>query len=200
MSLKHVDLESALRRLADRRIEEAMREGKFDNLAGAGKPLDLEPMPADESARMTWWMLRILKGADFTPDEIRLRRQIESLKSELAAATTEPRVDALVKTINGLVHQLNTLGTNAIHIAVSPVSLDAERQRLRERLAQAEEEARQRSSPHHPPAPSSRRAPTVPARAILSASAAARDCAHSLCQNRNPATARFCRRCGKVLA
>ena len=42
MSLKHVDLESALRRLAEKRIEDAMREGKFDNLAGAGKPLDLE--------------------------------------------------------------------------------------------------------------------------------------------------------------
>jgi hypothetical protein len=30
-----------------------MKSGKFDNLAGAGKPLDLEPMPAEESARMT---------------------------------------------------------------------------------------------------------------------------------------------------
>src|SRR5437870_8173348 len=135
MSLKHVDLESALRRLAEKRIEDAMREGKFDNLAGAGKPLDLEPMPADENARMTWWMLRILKGADYTPDEIRLRRQIESLKGELASAATERRIAALVKTINGLVHQLNTLGTNAIHLAVSPVSLEVELGRLCERLA-----------------------------------------------------------------
>src|SRR5215218_1936179 len=130
---KHVDMESALRRLADRRIEEAMREGKFDNLAGAGKPLDLEPMPADENARMTWWMLRILKGADFTPDEIRIRRQVENLKGELHESMTEDRVRALVRSINGLVHELNTLGTNAIHIAVSPVSLEAELERLRER-------------------------------------------------------------------
>jgi hypothetical protein len=176
MSLKHVDLESALRRLADRRIEEAMREGKFDNLAGAGKPLDLEPMPADENARMTWWMLRILKGADFTPDEVRLRRQIESLKGELAAATTDRRVVVLVNTINGLVHQLNTLGTNAIHIAVSPVSLEAERERLRERLGQKEEQAR-------------------PARDVVT-----RRCGNHQCGNGNPSAARFCRRCGKVLA
>ena len=40
MSLKNVDITSALRRLADRRIEDAMKEGKFDNLSGAGKPLD----------------------------------------------------------------------------------------------------------------------------------------------------------------
>ena len=35
--------------LLDRRIEDAMREGKFDNLPGAGQPLDLEPMPAEEN-------------------------------------------------------------------------------------------------------------------------------------------------------
>src|SRR5215217_87813 len=155
---KHVDMESAMRRLADRRIEEAMREGKFDNLAGAGKPLDLEPMPADENARMTWWMLRILKGADFTPDEIRLRRQIESLKAELASATTEARVAALVKAVNTLVHQLNTLGTNAIHIAVSPVSLETELGRLRERRSPRQESAptdtlKGTPAPPQPPSP-----------------------------------------------
>ena len=153
-----------------------MREGKFDNLAGAGKPLDLEPMPADENARMTWWMLRILKGADFTPDEVRLRRQIESLKGELAAATSERRVVVLVNTINGLVHQLNTLGTNAIHIAVAPVSLEAERQRLRERLAQNDDKPR-------------------PSRDVVT-----RRCANDQCGKGNPNAARFCRRCGKVLA
>jgi hypothetical protein len=200
MSLKHVDLESALRRLADRRIEEAMREGKFDNLAGAGKPLDLEPMPADENARMTWWMLRILKGADFTPDEIRLRRQIESLKGELASATTEQRVAALVKSVNGLVHQLNTLGTNAIHIAVSPVSLEAELDRLRERAApqapqpavpQAQPDVRQAqpAAEASPPAPPGRQAAAV-----------TRHCVNNSCLKHNPPGAQFCRRCGKVLA
>jgi hypothetical protein len=53
VSLKNVDIESALRRIADKRIEEAMREGKFDNLPGTGKPLNPDPMPAEENARMT---------------------------------------------------------------------------------------------------------------------------------------------------
>jgi hypothetical protein len=61
MSLKHIDMESAIRRLADKRIEDAMKEGKFDNLAGAGQPLDLEPMPAEENARMVWWTVRLLR-------------------------------------------------------------------------------------------------------------------------------------------
>ena len=47
MSLKNLDMESAMRRLAERRIEEAMRQGKFDNLKGAGQPIDMEPAPAE---------------------------------------------------------------------------------------------------------------------------------------------------------
>ena len=196
MSLKHVDLESALRRLADRRIEEAMREGKFDNLPGAGKPLDLEPMPADENARMTWWMLRIMKGANFTPEEVQWRRQIDTLKDELNKATTEQRVGVLVKSINGLVHQLNTLGTNAINIAVAPVALETELRRLRERLAPPPPE--EPTPPHlvavraadDKPAP-----PPLPRRVA----AALRECRTTGCLARNPASATFCRKCGKVL-
>jgi hypothetical protein len=55
MSLKHVDFESAFRRIAECRIAEAMEEGKFDNLPGKGEPLELEPLPAEENARMMWW-------------------------------------------------------------------------------------------------------------------------------------------------
>jgi hypothetical protein len=130
MSLKDVDIGSALRRLADKRIEDAMREGKFDNLAGAGKPLELEPMPADESARLMWWALRILKNNDFTPHEVQWRKAIEKLKIELSNARDEVRVRHLVAQINSLVKKLNTLGTNAISSAVVGVSLEAELARL----------------------------------------------------------------------
>jgi len=130
MLLKHIDVESALRRIADKRIEEAMREGKFDNLPGAGQPLNLDPMPAEENARMTWWMLRILHKNDFTPDEVRLRKSIEKLKDELDKLTDVRKLPALVAQINYLVHKLNTLGTNAINLAVSPVDLESERARI----------------------------------------------------------------------
>jgi len=105
MGLQHVDIESMLRRIADKRIEEAMQEGKFDNLEGAGKPLDLEPMPADEQARLTWWALRILKNNGFTPDEIQWRKAIDKLKERLAAATKETEVRSLVAEVNYLIPQ-----------------------------------------------------------------------------------------------
>ena len=133
MSLKNVDIENAMRRLADKRIEEAMREGKFDNLRGMGEPLELDPAPAEENARMTWWCLRILKNGDYTPDEVRYRKSIDHLKASLASAPDEQRVRMLVRQINELVHKLNTLGTNAINLGVAPVCLDTELSRLIER-------------------------------------------------------------------
>ena len=48
MGLKDVDIGAVLRRLAEKLIEEAIEQGKFDNLPGAGKPQNLEPLPADE--------------------------------------------------------------------------------------------------------------------------------------------------------
>jgi hypothetical protein len=70
MGLHNVDISAALRRLADKRIEDAIQEGKFDNLPGAGKPLNLDPIPTEENARLMWWALRILKNNNFTPEEI----------------------------------------------------------------------------------------------------------------------------------
>lgn len=134
MGLDRIDIGLAMRRLAERRIEDAMREGKFDNLPGAGKPIDLEPMPADENARLTWWALRILRQNDFVPDEVRLRKRIELLKAALPRIREERQLETAVMEVNALVRQLNTLGTNALRGDVVPLDLAIERARLRERI------------------------------------------------------------------
>jgi hypothetical protein len=135
MGLQHVDIDAALRRLADMRIEDAMKEGKFDNLAGAGKPLELEPMPAEENARLTWWALRILRNNDFTPDEIQWRKAIDSLRERLASAKAEAEVGPVVRQINELIQKLNTLGTNAMQSGMAPLDEPEEVKRFRVRAA-----------------------------------------------------------------
>jgi hypothetical protein len=130
MSLKNVDIGSAMRRLAEKRIEDAIQEGKFDNLQGAGKPLDLEPMPAEEGARMMWWALRILKQNDVIPDEVRWRKAIDHLRVALDRAREEAKIRELVGQINELVHKLNTMGTNALKCTFSRLDADRECQRL----------------------------------------------------------------------
>jgi hypothetical protein len=134
MSLKNIDMDAVMRRLADKRIEDAIAEGKFDNLEGAGKPIELDDIPADENARMLWWALRIMRNNNFTPDEVRWRKQIELLKAELDRALTESRVETLCTKINELVRKLNTLGTNAIASGVVGVSFEEQRAKLGERL------------------------------------------------------------------
>jgi hypothetical protein len=59
MVFQHVDIEGGIRRLSDRRIEDAIALGKFDRIDGMGKPLALEDVPADEHGRLVWWALRI---------------------------------------------------------------------------------------------------------------------------------------------
>ena len=110
-----------------------MREGKFDNLPGAGQPIELEPIPADENARLMWWALKILSNNDFIPDEVQWRKRIEALKGMLARARDEWAVRTLVRQINELVLKLNTLGTNAMNVGVAPVRLDLEMRRLWQR-------------------------------------------------------------------
>jgi hypothetical protein len=168
--MKHIDIESALRRVAERRIEEAMREGKFDNLPGRGLPCDPEPAPADENARMLWWGLRLMKNGGFTPEEVRWRKRIDLLKDELARTVSEARVRVLVDAINAMVRQVNTLGTNAINLPVMPVDLDAELKKARERPANGQ--------------------PAIVEGAI---------CANPMCRSSNPRGADYCRRCGAAM-
>lgn len=133
MWLKHVDLDAAMRRLADRKIEQAMREGKFDNLPGRGEPLELEPMPAEENARLTWWALKLLRQNDFIPDEVRWRKSIDRVREQLAVSESESAVRRLVAQINALVFRINTLGTNALQGSATPLREAEELEKMRAR-------------------------------------------------------------------
>jgi hypothetical protein len=67
---------TALQYIADRKIEEAIVRGEFDNLPGAGRPIDLDdcdPLMPPE-ARMAW---RILKNANLNPGDLLLREKDE---------------------------------------------------------------------------------------------------------------------------
>lgn len=75
--------------LGEQRIVEAMRRGEFDNLPGAGQPLDLAEDPlVPEEVRMSH---RILRNAGFMPPEIGLRREIAELQAQLEVLGEEAR-------------------------------------------------------------------------------------------------------------
>jgi hypothetical protein len=58
----------SLEMIAERKIAEAAAKGEFDNLPGAGQPLDLdEDLLVPEDQRMA---NRILRNAGFVPQEV----------------------------------------------------------------------------------------------------------------------------------
>lgn len=73
--------------LAEQRIEEAIRDGAFVNLPGAGKPLALDDdRMVPEESRVAY---RILKNAGFVPPELEERKEIADLRHLLASVTDE---------------------------------------------------------------------------------------------------------------
>ncbi|QSF47242.1 DnaJ family domain-containing protein [Paenibacillus tianjinensis] len=69
--------------LAEQRIQEAMRNGEFEDLPGHGKPLELEDLSGvPEDLRMSF---KIMKNAGVLPEEIILRGECVTLEGLLVA-------------------------------------------------------------------------------------------------------------------
>ncbi len=69
-------------KIAERKIQEGIEEGKFDNLPGMGKPLELEEagsLPLD--VRMA---NKVLKNAGVLPEWIQVRHEITAEREEMA--------------------------------------------------------------------------------------------------------------------
>jgi hypothetical protein len=103
----------SIERLVENKIREAMEKGEFDNLPGRGLPLDLTAYfntPSD--LRLGFAML---KGAQFVPPEVELRRELERLQEQLAQCTDEGRRAALKAEIKGHTLKLNWLTDSQQH-------------------------------------------------------------------------------------
>lgn len=77
--------------LAEQRIEEAMRDGEFDGLPGAGKPLELDDdRLVPEESRVAY---RLLKNAGFVPPELETRKEIADLHRLLTSISDDGERD-----------------------------------------------------------------------------------------------------------
>lgn len=68
--------------VAERKIQEAVEAGEFDNLPGKGKPLDLDTNPF-EPAHMRA-VNRVLKNAKALPEWLQLEKDIEQERETLS--------------------------------------------------------------------------------------------------------------------
>jgi hypothetical protein len=75
-----------IEKIAEQRIREALERGEFDNLRGAGKPLELDDdSDVPQELRAAY---RILKNSGFVPPEVELRREIAKAEQLLLQALT----------------------------------------------------------------------------------------------------------------
>ena len=84
-------------RIAENRIREAIAQGQFENLSGAGQPLNLEEyFSTPEDLRMAY---SILRSANCAPAEVELLNEISRLERAIAqiedTTTRKPLLRAL---------------------------------------------------------------------------------------------------------
>ncbi|MBM4261690.1 MAG: DUF1992 domain-containing protein [Deltaproteobacteria bacterium] len=86
-----------IERLAEQRIQEAQRNGKFDNLAGKGRPLEIEDYSnLPEDLRMAY---HVLKNARVLPPEAELMNDIHILEDLLKHVEDEGERQSLAKSL-----------------------------------------------------------------------------------------------------
>ncbi len=84
----------------EKKIRQAIARGEFDDLAGKGKPLDLDAyFNTPEDLRMAFAML---KGNDYVPDEVEKFNEIARLKEKLADTADPAETETLTKKLNEL--------------------------------------------------------------------------------------------------
>lgn len=82
----------------EQKIREAMERGDFDNLKGAGKPLELDgyfAMPED--MRMAFAMLR---SNEFVPEEVEMLKEIAELKDKIRLSVDAAERELLTVKLN----------------------------------------------------------------------------------------------------
>ena len=89
-----------MHKIAEERIREAMEEGRFDNLPGKGKPLNLEDESGiPEDVRLAF---KILKNAGCLPIEMEVRKEIYSLRQLINTTIDEATRSELRRELNFL--------------------------------------------------------------------------------------------------
>ncbi len=93
--------------LVEQRIKKAQKEGEFDNLEGANKPLGFEDLNIPKEFRLAH---KILRNAGFLPPEVELKKKITQTEQLLEAAMIgTPEKLNIQKKLNYLLTKFNTI-------------------------------------------------------------------------------------------
>ncbi|NLE18382.1 MAG: DUF1992 domain-containing protein [Propioniciclava sp.] len=105
----------------DRQIREAMERGEFDNLPGAGKPLELD-------SSEDWWIKAKIKAENLDavlPGPLALRREVEGIADAVADCRSEAEVRERCEALNERIRDYYRRPETGRRIIVRLVDVDA---------------------------------------------------------------------------
>jgi hypothetical protein len=106
----------------EQQIQQAQREGLFDDLPGAGRPLRTE-----DGADPNWWAKQLLRReqVDFLPPALALRRSVERALEALPALRDERRVRELLEGLDAEIRRFNATATSGPPTTQAPLDVEA---------------------------------------------------------------------------
>ncbi|KAB1652306.1 DUF1992 domain-containing protein [Pseudoclavibacter chungangensis] len=136
------DVDLAVALIADRQIRAAIERGAFDDLPGAGKPLDL-----DDHLDPDWWLKGLVKREQLAmlPPSIELRRDDAALDERLDTLTNEKAVRHEIAEFNTRVVRARFQPPAGPPLVTMPRDTEATVAAWAERRAARAEEARRRA-------------------------------------------------------
>jgi len=115
----------------DRQIREAIERGEFDNLPGAGKPIE-NLDDRDEN----WWVRDKMRRENLPaslPTPLALRKERETIDQTLADVRSEDDARAIIEDLNQRIRESYARPSNGPRIIVPLLDVEATLQRWRER-------------------------------------------------------------------
>jgi hypothetical protein len=123
-------------KIVEDRIKKAQHRGDFENLPGAGRPLNLQDdqhIPQD--LRLAY---KILKNADCLPPEIELKKEILRTEDLLVGMTDTAERYSTLKKLNFLILKLNSTRKNDARFDMPQHYLAAISDRMQARSAKTD--------------------------------------------------------------
>lgn len=103
-------------KIVEERIKAAQRKGEFDNLHGAGEPLNLNELNGvPDELRIAY---KLLKNSDLLPPEIELKKEIRQTEDLLENVTDLAEKYHILKKLNFLILKLNSSRAASIKFEV----------------------------------------------------------------------------------
>jgi hypothetical protein len=117
----------------ERQIREATERGEFDNLPGAGRPIEDLDKPHDE----LWWVKQKLRreNLSYLPPTIALRKEAEEALLAASRAGSEGQVRRIVADINGKIQEGNRKAASGPPLNLMPFDVERVVRDWRERRA-----------------------------------------------------------------